>query len=53
MAEQNETAATEQPVCPSDEASQPKLPEHFFEMLLNPPACKTLGVCDGCGRCER
>ena len=36
-----------------EETAQPKLSESFFEMLLNPPSCKTSGVCDNCGRCER
>ena len=41
------------PVTPAEEQTQPRLSESFFEMLLNPPSCKTIGVCDGCGRCER
>lgn len=37
----------------TDEQTQPKLPAGFFQSLLNLPSCKTVGVCDGCGRCER
>ena len=35
-----------------EEKAQPKLSADFFQLLLNPPSCKTIGVCDGCGRCE-
>lgn len=37
------------------DAMQPteaRLPEDFFQKLLNLPACKTIGKCNGCGRCE-
>jgi len=30
----------------------PMLSEDFFYELLNPPACKSKGYCDNCGRCE-
>ena len=31
----------------------PELPPEFYMSLLNLPACKSLGYCDDCGRCER
>ena len=39
-----------------EEKSRPKgpdLPEDFYMSLLNLPACKSMGYCDDCGRCER
>ncbi len=35
------------------EPSSPDLPEDFYLSILNLPACKSLGYCDDCGRCER
>ena len=29
------------------------LPADFYIKLLNLPACKISGICDGCGRCEK
>ena len=49
-ADKKETTA---PVGQAEEQAQPRLSESFFDMLLNPPSCKTVGVCDDCGRCER
>jgi hypothetical protein len=34
------------------EKSQPMLPSDFYIQLLNPPACITKNLCDGCKRCE-
>ena len=53
MAEPNETPAvsTEEPR--REEQSQPRLSLDFFQELLDLPSCKTVGVCDNCGRCER
>ena len=34
------------------EKQKPALPEDFYRQLLQLPACKTSGICDGCGRCE-
>ena len=50
MAETEKRPETDQ--MPREEARQPKLSADFFQQLLNPPSCKTTGVCDGCGRCE-
>ena len=48
-----EKAEKSKSVSPAEEQTQPKLPMDFFQSLLNLPSCKTVGVCDGCGRCER
>lgn len=50
--EPREQSEQTEKVRPAEEQTQPKLSASFFEMLLNPPSCKTTGVCDGCGRCE-
>ena len=47
-----------EPSAPSGEAlreeeNQPRLSMDFFQELLDLPSCKTVGVCDNCGRCER
>ena len=34
------------------EEKRPALSEDFYRQLLQLPACKTSGICDGCGRCE-
>lgn len=34
-------------------SSQGGLSSNFFAELLDLPACKSKGFCDGCGRCER
>jgi hypothetical protein len=31
---------------------QPELSADFYKTLLELPACKTRGTCDGCGRCR-
>ncbi len=36
----------------SREQSVPSLSSNFFAELLDLPACKSKGYCDGCGRCE-
>jgi len=36
-----------------DRHDTPELPPEFYQSLLNLPACKALGYCDDCGRCER
>ena len=53
MAEPEYQEKKDLPVTPAAEETQPKLSVSFFQELLNPPSCKTIGVCDGCGRCER
>ena len=50
MAETEKRPGAEAPL--REEESQPKLSADFFQQLLNPPSCKTTGVCDNCGRCE-
>ena len=52
MVSPEETEATQKPLQTSEQ-TQPKLSMSFFQELLDLPACKTIGVCDGCGRCER
>lgn len=37
------------PVAPKEEI---KLPESYFQELLDLPSCKINGHCDRCGRCE-
>ena len=49
-ADKKETTA---PVGQAEEQSRPELPVGFFQDLLQLPSCKTIGVCDNCGRCER
>ena len=29
------------------------LPEDYWQSVLDLPSCKTMGICDDCGRCER
>ena len=53
MSENEQQLSGQSPDARREETAQPKLSESFFEMLLNPPSCKTSGVCDNCGRCER
>ena len=52
------TGPEQAPHVPADEAlreesDQPRLSMDFFQELLDLPACKTVSVCDNCGRCER
>ena len=47
----------QKPPAPTDETlreerAQPRLSMDFFQELLDLPSCKTIGVCDNCGRCE-
>ena len=35
------------------EDQKPQLDNSFWADLLNLPSCKSVGVCDDCGRCER
>ncbi len=35
-----------------EKPAQPELPPEFFMDLLDLPSCKTIGICDECGRCE-
>ena len=48
-----EKAEESKSVSPAEEQTQPKLPQGFFQELLKLPSCKTIGICDDCGRCER
>ncbi len=52
---QDEKVKTAQDIIDEEKnkAPQPELPEEFYMSLLNLPACKSMGYCDDCGRCER
>ena len=54
MEEKQEVKTAQQVI--EEEKSRPKgpdLPEDFYLSILNLPACKSMGYCDDCGRCER
>lgn len=47
---------TEKDIQPTEingnEENQPHLSASFFSRLVQQPSCVTMGICDGCGRCE-
>jgi hypothetical protein len=49
---ESEKAAPADVSVQTTEESYPMLPSDFYIQLLNPPACITKNLCDGCGRCE-
>ena len=53
--EEQQEARTAQQVIEEEKSRQtsPDLPEDFYLSILNLPACKSMGYCDDCGRCER
>lgn len=51
--EEQKKDCQQQPELSKQEEEQPRLPASFFSRLVQQPSCTTMGICDGCGRCER